>query len=301
MPAAVVIFLWLIFLSLSGLQKWFNQKQPPVSTPTPVAKVSPTADVAQSSPTPEMTAPGPSPTAVAPMVTPPADQASFDELMGKAAWMRRARRHQEAINYYKQALTLRREDGKAQAGLVGAYYDLGDYLLKQGQYKNAAGAFQQVLVVKPNDVPANVRLGDAYSDIPEDYDKAIEQYNRAIKLGFDNPVVYVKLGNVYLSKSNYQAASSQCAEAIKRDVKYREAYSCAHKAFLAQPRGDDKAKDFYRRLIDANAQNELAIYHLGLIYVAQRRRNDAISQYNKLQALRSDLAEKLSAEIARIH
>jgi tetratricopeptide (TPR) repeat protein len=221
--------------------------------------------------------------------------------MAKAARSRKAGRHQEAINYYKQALTLRREDDKALAGLAGAYYNLGDYLLKRGQSESAAGAFQQVLGVKPNDLPASLRLGDAYSRIPENYDKAIEQYNRAIKLGFDNPVVYVKLGNVYLSKANYQAASSQCAEAVKRDVKYREAYSCAHKAFLAQPRGDDKAKDFYRRLIDANPQNELAIYHLGLIYVAQRRRNDAISQFNKLQALRSDWAEKLRAEIARIH
>ena len=150
-------------------------------------------------------------------------------------------------------------------------------------------------------VPANLRLGDAYSGIPENYDKAIEHYNRAINLGFDNPVAFVRLGNVYLSKANYQAAASQCAEAIKRDVKYQEAYTCAHKAFLPQPHGGDKAKDFYRRLIDANPQNELAIYHLGLIYVAQRRRNDAISQFNKLQALRSDWAEKLRAEIARIY
>jgi tetratricopeptide (TPR) repeat protein len=219
--------------------------------------------------------------------------------MAKAARSRKAARHQEAIKYYKQALTLRREDGKALAGLVGVYYDLGDYFLKRRQYKSAAGAFQQVLDVKPNDVPASIRLGDAYSSIPGNYDNAIEQYNRAIKLGFDNPVVYVKLGNVYIRKANYQAASSQCAEAIKRDVKYREAYSCVHKAFLAQPRGGDKTKDFYRRLIDANPQNELAIYHLGLIYVAQRRRNDAISQYNKLQALRSDWAEKLRVELAR--
>jgi serine/threonine protein kinase/Tfp pilus assembly protein PilF len=301
-PAAVVIFLSVIFLAPFGYQKWFNRKQPPAPTPTLPPEVSPTADAGTSSPTPEPTAlPGPSPTAVVPTVTPPADHASFDELMARAARSRKSGRHQEAINYYKQALTLRREDGKALAGLVGAYYDLGDYFLKRGQYKSAAGAFQQVLDVRPNDVPANLRLGDAYSAIPENYDSAIEQYNRAIKLGFDNPVVYVKLGNVYLGRANYQAASNQCAEAIKRDIKYREAYSCAHKAFLAQPRGDDKAKDFYRKLIDANPQNELAIYHLGLIYVAQRRRNDAISQYNKLQALRSDLAEKLRAEIARIN
>jgi serine/threonine protein kinase/tetratricopeptide (TPR) repeat protein len=295
-PAAVVIF-----LSLTGYGVYRLWKKTPSPSPiSSIVEVSPTAAVATSSPSPETTAPpGPSPTAIVLTVTPPADQASFNELMAKAARSRKAARHQEAINYYKQALTLRQEDGKALAGLVGAYYDLGDYFLKRGQYKSAAGAFQHVLDVKGNDVPASIRLGDAYSSIPGNYDNAIVQYNRAIKLGFDNPVVYVKLGNVYIRKANYQAASSQCAEAIKRDVKYGEAYSCVHKAFLAQPRGGDKAKDFYRRLIDANPQNELAIYHLGLIYVAQRRRNDAISQYNKLQALRSDWAEKLRVVLAR--
>jgi len=307
-PALVTIFLSIIFLSLIGYGAYRKWKNPPPSPPvssTPTVEVSPKADATANAPTNspgrETPSPSPSSAAVVPTVTPPADHASFDELMTKAARSRKAGRHQEAVNYYKQALTLRRGDGKAQAGLEGANYDLGDYFLKRGQYKSAVGAFQQVLDVRPNDVPANLRLGDAYSGIPENYDKAIEQYNRAINLGFGNSVVYVKLGNVYLSKANYQAAASQCAEAIKRDIKYREAYSCVHKAFLAQPRGDDKAKDFYRRMIDANPQNELAIYHLGLIYVAQRRRNDAISQYNKLQALRSDWAEKLRAEIARIY
>jgi serine/threonine protein kinase/tetratricopeptide (TPR) repeat protein len=322
-PAPVAIFLSVIFLSLIGYgayRKWRNPTPSSPSSPTPTVEASPKTDAAANgltnSPSPETTPlptptptplptptprPTPSSTAVVPTVTPPADHGSFDEFMTKAARSQKVGRHQEAVNYYKQALTLRRGDGKALAGLMDASHALGEYFLKRRQYKSAADAFQQVLDIRPNDVPASLRLGDAYSGIPENYDKAIEQYKRAITLGFDNSVVYVKLGNVYLSKANYQAAASQCAEAIKRDIKYLEAYSCAHKAFLAQPRGDDKAKDFYRRLIDANTQNELAIYHLGLIYVAQRRRNDAISQYNKLQALKSDWAEKLRAEIARIY
>jgi len=298
-PVAVAIFLSL--MAYGAYRKWFNGKQASVATPTPTVEVSPTIDMAANSPRPETTAsPDPSSATVVPTVAPPADHVSFDELMAKAAQSRKAGRYQEAINYYGQALNLRRGDGKALGGLVDAYHDLGSYFLKRGQYMSAASAFQQVLNLRPNDVTANLRLGDAYSGIPENYNKAIEQYNRAINLGFDNSVVYVRLGNVYLRQANYQAAASQCAEAIRRDVKYLEAYSCVHKAFLPQSRGDDKAKDFYRKLIDANPQNELAIYHLGLIYVAQRRRNDATAQYNKLQALRSDWAEKLRAEVDRI-
>jgi serine/threonine protein kinase/Tfp pilus assembly protein PilF len=323
-PAAVAVLLSLI--TYGAYRRWSNRTQQPTPTPaqivtgnsqpgTPVPpEVSPTINVATNRPSPETTAsPLPSVAAVTPKPPPPAgnqsfddkpppqaSNQSFDELTAKAAQARKAGRYQEAVNYYRQALTLRREDGKAIGGLVDAYHDLGGYYLKRGQYKSAVDAYQQVLGIRPNDVAANIRLGDAYSGIPENYDKAVEHYNRAINLGFDNPVAFVRLGNVYLNKANYQAAASQCAEAIKRDVKYLEAYTCAHKAFLAQPRGDDKAKDFYRRLIDANPQNDLAIYHLGLIYLAQRRRNDAISQYNKLQALRSDWAEKLKAQIARI-
>jgi serine/threonine protein kinase/Tfp pilus assembly protein PilF len=324
-PAAVAVLLSLI--AYGAYRRWSNRTQQLTSTPTPIVtgasqptptttpivngnsqpgtpvipEVKPTINVVTNRPSPETKAsPVPSVAAVTPKPPPPASNQSFDELTAKAAQARKAGRYQEAVNYYRQALTLRREDGKAIGGLVDAYHDLGGYYLKRGQYKSAVDVYQQVLGVRPNDVAANLRLGDAYSGIPENYDKAIEHYNRAINLGFDNPVAYLKLGNVYLSKANYQAAANQCAEAIKRDLKYQEAYTCAHKAFLAQPRGDDKAKDFYRRLIDANPQNELAIYHLGLIYVAQRRRNDAISQYNKLQALRSDWAEKLRAQIARI-
>jgi tetratricopeptide (TPR) repeat protein len=256
--------------------------------------------VVTNNPRPETTtAPPDGAGAVASTVTSLASQGSFDELMTMAARARKAGRYQEAINYYGQARNLRREDGKALSGLSDAYHDLGSYFLKRGQHKSAASAFQQALNIRPNDVAANLRLGDAYSGVPENYDKAIEQYHRAIKLGFDNPVAYVKLGNIYLRQANYQVAANQCAEAIRRDVKYREAYSCVHKAFLPQSRGDDKARDFYRKLIDADPQNELAIYYLGLIYVAQRRRNDAVAQYNKLQALRSDWAEKLRVEIAR--
>jgi serine/threonine protein kinase/cytochrome c-type biogenesis protein CcmH/NrfG len=294
-PAAVVILLSLV--GYGGYRKWGDGKQTPPATPTPVVEVTPTPEERASDATTEPTAsPDPS--------TTPGGPGSFDELMAKAGQALRARRYQEAVDGYRQALALQRRNSGALNGLVEAYHGLGSYFLARKQYRSATNSFQQILNVRPNDVAANLRLGDAYSGMPENYHKAIEQYYRAINLGFTNAVVYVKLGNVYLNQANYQVAANQCAEAIKRDVKYGEAYSCVHRAFLAQSRGDDKAddraRDFYRRLINANPQNELAIYYLGLIYVAQRRRNDAMDQFNKLHALGSEWAGKLRGEIARI-
>src|SRR5262249_8291170 len=137
-PAAVAVFLSLI--ASGAYRKWFHKPAPPIVTPTPIEAgnsqagtpappgVSPTTNVATNGPSPETTAtPDPSGVAVAPTVIPPASHVSFDELMAKAAQARKARRYQEAVNYYRQALTLRREDGKAIGGVVGAHHDLGGY------------------------------------------------------------------------------------------------------------------------------------------------------------------------------
>jgi serine/threonine protein kinase/tetratricopeptide (TPR) repeat protein len=290
-PAAAAIVILLSLVSYGAYRILNNtdrdedklEKQTRVS-PTPIVEATPTAEPT-ASPDPAAT-PGP--------------PGSFDELMAKAGRALKARRYQEAVDGFRQALALRRGNSGALNGLMEAYHQLGSYYLGRRQYKSAANSFQQILNVRSNDVAANLRLGDAYAGMPENYHKAIEQYYRAINVGFNNPVIYVRLGNVYLNQANYQLAANNCAEAIRRDVKYLEAYSCAQKAFLAQSRGDDRAKDFYRKLIDANPQNELAVYHLGLIYVAQRRRNDAIAQFNKLHALGSAWAVKLRGEIARI-
>jgi serine/threonine protein kinase/cytochrome c-type biogenesis protein CcmH/NrfG len=287
-PVAVVILLSLV--AYGAYQKWGNKKPSLPPTPTPIVEVTPTTEPTAS----------PDPSATPDTAGTPASPGSFDELMANANQAFRARRYQEAVDGYRQALALRRGNNNALNGLVEAYHQLGSYFLARRQYRSAANSFQQILNVRPNDVAANLRLGDAYSGMPENYHKAIEQYYRAINLGFNNAVVYVKLGNIYINQANYQVAANQCIDAIKRDIKYLEAYSCTHKAFLAQSRGDERAKDFYRKLIDANPQNELAFYHLGLIYVSQKRRNDAIAQFNKLHALGSEWAGRLRGEIAKI-
>jgi tetratricopeptide (TPR) repeat protein len=113
-------------------------------------------------------------------------------------------------------------------------------------------------------------------------------------------VIYTKLGKVFHRQGNFNAAASHCVEAIKRDANYRDAYACAHAAFLRQPRGDERAKEYYRKMIEANPRNDLAIYHLGLTYVAQRRKNDALNQYTKLQEMNSSWGPRLKSEIARL-
>src|SRR5262249_37200272 len=140
MIASAAVTLLLALIAYGAYRRWSNRTQQPTPTPAPIVtensqpvtpvlpEVSPTINVPTNSPSPEKTAsPVPSVATVTPKPPPPAGNQSFDELTAKAAQARKAGRYQEAVNYYRQALTLRREDGKAIGGLVGAHHDLGGY------------------------------------------------------------------------------------------------------------------------------------------------------------------------------
>jgi serine/threonine protein kinase/tetratricopeptide (TPR) repeat protein len=270
------------------------------STPVMVVEAKPTPEEKPTAtPTPEPT-PGISPRPVRTPVSSTLDRKSFDELIAYSDAALRAGRHQEAVNGYRQALSLRRGNAVALNGLVDANMRLGNNFLDRRQYRSAANAFEQVLSIKPNDLTAQIRLGDAYSQIPQSYGKAIDAYRQALNLGFTNAVIYTKLGRVFHRQRNYNAAASHCVEALRRDINYRDAYACIHEALLKQPRGDERAQEFFRKIIDSNPRNELAIYHLGLVYVSQRRKNDAINLFIRLQQLNSIWGPRLRSEISRL-
>src|SRR5262245_1887873 len=266
---------------------------------SPVVVEKPTPQPAISEPTPEPTAvllPSPARRPV------PANlnRRSFEELIASSDAALKARRYQEAVDGYRQALLLRRGNTGALNGLLDANLRLGNYYLDRRQYMRAANAFQQVVNIKPNDLTAQIRLGDAYSGIPQYYNKAIEAYQRALSLGFANAVIYTKIGKVYHHQGNYNAAASHCVEAIKRDPNYREGYECANEAFLRKPRDGERAKEYSRKSSESNPRNDLAIYYLGLTYVTQRRKNDALHQYSRLQEMNSSWGPRLRSEINKL-
>jgi serine/threonine protein kinase/tetratricopeptide (TPR) repeat protein len=298
--SAAVLLLSLIGYGAYRMRKPVEQPPLVVVKPTPEPSIGvPTPGPSISVPTPEPTA-VPSPRAVRTPVTANLERMSFEELIAYSDVALKAGRYQEAINGYRRALAFRRGNAVALNGLLDANLRLGNYFLDRRRYWDAANAFQQVVNVKPNDLTAQIRLGDAYSGIPQYYDRAIAAYRQALSLGFTNAVIYTKLGKIFQRQGNYNFALSHCAEAIKRDVNYREAYACTHEAFLRQPRGEERARDFFRKIVESYPRNDLAIYHLGLNYVIQRRKNDALNQYFKLQEMNSSLGPRLRSEIARL-
>ncbi|MDR2383239.1 MAG: tetratricopeptide repeat protein [Prevotellaceae bacterium] len=111
------------------------------------------------------------------------------------------------------------------------YFFQGIVYSAEGEYDKAIEAYNKSIKLKPN-VNAYFDLGIAYN-VKGEYDKAIEAYNKAIKLNPNFATEYNNLGDVYKNKGEYDKAI--------------EAYN---KAFELKP--DD---DYFNYKIDMNDDN----------------------------------------------
>ena len=87
------------------------------------------------------------------------------------------------------------------------------------------------LTFNPKIVEDYIKRGNAYSYIGE-YDKAIPDYDQAIKLKPHYATAYYHRGVAYCKKREYDKAIKDYNEVIKREPDYAEAYSARGEAWL---------------------------------------------------------------------
>ena len=158
-----------------------------------------------------------------------------------------ARNYPLAIQRYQEALALRPHDVKALASLGSAYADalnrgkaeaafrkaaalaptspepyqrLGLALYKFNDYAGARAALQQALERDPNDPYTHLFLGLACARqlrAAADEQQALQQFDRAVALGYSGGEADYGRGLVYLRRNDYPHAIAALEWAIRRD------------------------------------------------------------------------------------
>lgn len=132
----------------------------------------------------------------------------------------------------------------------------------------------------------------------QQYDKAIEEYDQAIKLYPKFAEAYYNRGNIYYEKKEYKQATESYSQAIRLDpnigtssfkYKYAEAYSHLAYTYIKQ-KDHNRAIDSYTKAIEIQPDNkggELAIchYNRGVEYAAIEEYNRAIEDYTQVITL----------------
>ncbi len=170
------------------------------------------------------------------------------EQQAKAAYLvgtefTKARKYEDAVAEYQQALTL---DPK----MAAAYHEMGFAYLKLGKYKESIEALKQAVTLRPDNADTHFQLALAYKAITY-WEDAAEAFTKSIELKPENPSTHYQLGQVYEKLDATDAAFNSYREAVRLNPDY----SLAHYALglLHIKLGDpDAAKSEYEILTTLN-------------------------------------------------
>jgi tetratricopeptide (TPR) repeat protein len=141
------------------------------------------------------------------------------------------------------------------------YFDQGNALYNQGQYKDAAAAYEQALALaKEKNVPVVLsRLADTYAKAKEN-DKAVETYQKALQLTPDDPALHNNLGSVYASTGKLPEAQAEFEKAATLDPTNAGRYYFNIGAIMYNTGKMDEALAAFKKVISLDPKNADAYY-----------------------------------------
>lgn len=146
-----------------------------------------------------------------------------------------------------------------------AYYNLGVAYDNLAMYKEAIEAYREAVRINPYSEKAYCNLGIAYVETGL-YEEAIDAYGNAVRLNPDSPDLYVNLGIAHGRAGMYKQAADILRVAVKMDPDYADAH-----------------------------------YNLGFAYLMSGDKNSAIREFEILQGINTEFAERLSKEISGLN
>ncbi len=192
--------------------------------------------------------------------------------------------HAEAIEASKRAVALRPS--------AESYFNIGLASFYLKQYKESADAYRQAIKLEPyNAADAYYALGLTYRDWARPDDE-IQAYKQAIKLKPDYTSAYERLGARYLRSKKYTEAIEVFKQLSILKPGNASAPNNMGEAYLELGKLND-ALEAFRQAIRLKPDSGRAYFNLGKCFLAMGNRNAALEQYNILQNIDQDWAEKL--------
>jgi tetratricopeptide (TPR) repeat protein/SH3-like domain-containing protein len=167
---------------------------------------------------------------------------------------------------------------------VQAHTQDGDAAYNDRDYAGAIASFTCVLAQDVENDYAYVMRGNAHYML-EQYDAALDDYNRALELETDNPAyLYFNRGTVYLALLDYAQAEIDLNQAIELNPNDGGTYNNRGNIYYAQG-------DYTRAIADYDLAIELPN---GELYIPYYNRGIAYHELGNYQNAESDLTQSLA-------
>lgn len=175
-------------------------------------------------------------------------------------------------------------------------YEAGFAKYKLGKVTEALADFTQVIKQKPAYSKAYVARGDLYKDAQKNTALALTDFLKAIVLDSADANIHYRIGWCYNDLGKFSDALPYLEKAIGFDAQQYLSYSELGFSLFSLNRMDDA-------LLRLNKANELkpgfetTLYYIGMCYVKQSKKAEAVQKYNELVQLNSNYAVSLLNEI----
>jgi tetratricopeptide (TPR) repeat protein len=169
-----------------------------------------------------------------------------------------------------------------------AYNERGFAYIKKGDYDRAISDFNKAIRLDPQYVAAYYNRGFAYSE-KGDYDRAIADHSEATRLDPQLGIAYFGRGFAYNDKGDYDHAISDLNKAIRLEPQFAMAYNA--RGFAYNEKGDyDRAISDLTEAIRLEPQYVAAYHNRGCAYGYKGNYDRAISDITEAIRLDPQLA-----------
>ena len=173
----------------------------------------------------------------------------------------------------------------------GDHANLGWAYMCAGKYEEALACFNEIIQATDSrsfyafegraDVYARmVQCGKAGDDYPEAFDKAVDDYTKAIELDPGNASLYVKRSDVQARRGEYDEALAGIEEAIRRDPKHWISYLNKGRVHAAAG-NPDRAVAAFSQAIRLNPRYPELYWRRGNAHFKKGDYDKAISDYEQ--------------------
>lgn len=133
--------------------------------------------------------------------------------------------------------------GETGANLAAAFYNRGIAYRHKGQNDRAIQDYDRAIRLNPDDAEAFNNRAVAYFDNFQ-YDRAIQDYDQAIRLKPDNAGALINRGIAYFDKLQYGRAIEDYDQAIRLQPGLAEAFNNRSLAYIKMGQYDRAVPDF---------------------------------------------------------